>query len=468
MATQSFSGIASGLDTQALIDAASSASRQSRVVPNQKRVTDLQGANTAFTDLKSKLDDLKSTLQSFTSINGGGINKTGTSSRESVVSATATTTASNATYAITVNALATSHTYSFDQTFASTNSPIQSTLTGSEPEADRTISFTVGTGGEAETVSVVATDGAFSAQDYVSAFNTASNTARASLVNIGTASSPSYKIVISSLYEGTEKGTISRTALGAGMTNLAAFSENAAADASVSITGIGTITRSSNSITDVIPGVTLGLSALGNATVKIAEDAPTTITKVQKFVDAYNDIVSFIADNNKITVEESGQDKAITFGPLSSSRIDDNALTAIRSAIAATVVESGSSVRVFADLGITTQRDGSLKLDTNKLQEAISTEVTSVSGIFQSFADGVALTGATIDQYTRFNGLIDITTQANQTTIDELNQRISDAEAMIQRQAEALKARYSRLESLMGKMQNQQQSLTSALSGLGK
>jgi flagellar hook-associated protein 2 len=125
-------------------------------------------------------------------------------------------------------------------------------------------------------------------------------------------------------------------------------------------------------------------------------------------------------------------------------------------------------VRIFADLGITTQRDGSLKLDTNKLQQAISAEPSSVSTIFQGFADTVALTGGTVDQFTRFNGLIDITTRSNQSTIDELNRRISDAEASIQRQAEALKARYARLESIMGKMQNQQQSLTSALSGLSK
>ncbi|MFO0417379.1 MAG: flagellar filament capping protein FliD, partial [Pseudomonadota bacterium] len=140
----------------------------------------------------------------------------------------------------------------------------------------------------------------------------------------------------------------------------------------------------------------------------------------------------------------------------------------LRSVIASTVASSGSSVRIFADLGITTQRDGSLKLDTNKLQQAISAEPISVSTIFQGFADTVALTGGTVDLFTRFNGLIDITTRSNQSTIDELNRRISDAEASIQRQAEALKARYARLESIMGKMQNQQQSLTSALSGLSK
>jgi flagellar hook-associated protein 2 len=121
---------------------------------------------------------------------------------------------------------------------------------------------------------------------------------------------------------------------------------------------------------------------------------------------------------------------------------------------------------VFADLGITTQRDGTLKLDTAKLQEAISAEVGSVSTILQSFADTTALTTGTTDQYTRFNGLLDIVTQANQTTIDDLNKRIAEAEAQIQRQADQLKARYARMESQMGKLQSQQSSLPSALAGL--
>jgi flagellar hook-associated protein 2 len=326
----------------------------------------------------------------------------------------------------------------------------------------------VGTGAEQETVSVVIPDGAYTAQNYVDAFNNASSKARASLINIGTASSPQYKIVISSTYEGTEKGQIARSALGASLTNLSAFSENAASDASLTITGIGTITRSTNSISDVIPGVTLSLSSTGTATVKISEDATSTVTKAQKFIDAYNEIVTFINESSKVTVEENGSEKSVSFGPLNSSRIDENALFALRSAVSSTVASSGSSVRIFADLGITTQRDGTLKLDTNKMQQAIATEPTSVSSVFQGFADTVALTGGTIDQYTRFNGLIDITTRSNQTTIDELNRRISDAEAAIQRQADALKARYARLESIMGKMQSQQQSLTSALSGLSK
>lgn len=466
MSGPSFGGIASGLDTQSLIDATINASRRTRVKPNQDRVAELESTNTALESLTEKLTALRGALNPFTTLEGGGVSKTGTSSKESVVSATAIASATNASYAVTVNTLASNHTYSFDQTYSDTTSAIQSSLTGGEAEADRTVTFKVGTGTEEETVSIVITDGNYSIQNYVEAFNAASSKARASLVNVGTAASPSYKIVISSLYEGTAKGTIVRDSLGASLTDLTGFSESAAANASVTITGIGTVTRATNSISDVIPGVTLNLSSTGTSTVKISEDVPSTITKVQQFIDAYNDLVTYIRENNAVTEEKRGSEITNVFAPLAKSRLDDNVLFSIRSELSQVVASGGSAVRVFADLGITTERDGTLKFDSTKLQGAISAEVTSVTKIFSSFADATATTSGVINQYIRFNGLLDISVAANKTSIDDLNDRIADAEAQLERQTQLLRARYARLEQTMGRLQSQQSSLTSALAGL--
>jgi flagellar hook-associated protein 2 len=299
----------------------------------------------------------------------------------------------------------------------------------------------------------------------VSDFNAASSKAEASLVNTGTESSPAYKIVISGLYEGTEKGTITRTAIGPNLTNLTAYSESAASNSSVSIGGIGTVTRSTNSISDVIPGVTLSLVSAGTATVKIAEDAATTTAKLQDIVTAFNDIVKFISDNNQITRDESGSEVKNILGPLAGTRTDDSALQALRSNISSSIASSGSVVRVFSDLGITTERDGTVKFDTSKLQSALSSEPTSVNDIIKGFADTVALTGGTIDKYTRYSGLLDISINNNKSLITDLNRRITDSEKQIQRMADALKERYARLEGLMSRLQQQQSSLSGALGG---
>lgn len=463
MAGLSFAGLASGIDSQAIIDSTVASARLARVQPNQKKVTELEETNTALESFSTKLDALRTTLQPFTSLSGGGVSKTGSSSKESVVGATATNAASNGSYNVTVNSLAKNHTYSFDQTYSSTSTAIQSTLTGAEPSANRTITFTVGTGSNQETVSVVVTDGSYSISQFVSDFNNASSKAEASLVNVGTESSPSYKVVINSVYEGTEKGTIARTSLGAGLTNLSAVSESAASNSSISISGIGTISRSTNSVSDVIPGVTLNLASAGTATVKIAEDAATTTAKIQDFVNSFNDIVKFLAENNQVIRDETGADVKNVFAPLSGTRTDDSAIQALRQQLSASVASGGSVVRVFSDLGITTERNGSLKFDSSKLQTALSSEPSSVSDLVRSFADATALTGGIVDKYTRYSGLLDISINNNKSLITDLNRRISDAEKQIQRTADSLKERYARLEGLMSKLQQQQSSLSGAL-----
>lgn len=465
MAALSFSGIASGIDSQAIIDSSIASARLARVTPNQTKVGELEETNTALESLGQKLDALRTTLNQFTSLSGGGVSKTGSSSKESVIGATATNAATNGSYDLTVTTLAKNHTYSFDQTYSSSTSPLQSTLTGAEAAGARTVTFTVGTGSYQETVSVVVTNGSYTVSQFVSDFNAASSKAEASLVNIGTDSSPSYKIVISGSYEGTEKGTISRTALGASLTNLTPYSESAASNSSISIGGIGTITRSTNSISDVIPGVTLNLASAGTATVKVAEDAATTTAKMQDFVTAFNDVVKFINENNQVVRDESGGEVKNIFAPLASTRTDDSALQALRAQVASTSASGGSIIRVFSDIGITTERDGTIKFDTTKLQTALSSEPGSVNSIIQTFADSVALTGGTVDRYTRYSGLLDISINNNKSLITDLNRRISDAEKQIQRMADGLKERYARLEGLMSRLQQQQNSLSGALGG---
>lgn len=465
MAALSFSGIASGIDSQAIIDSTIASARLARVTPNQKKVSELEETNSALASLGEKLDTLRTTLSQFSSLSGGGVSKTGSSSKESVVGATASNAATNGSYDITVTTLAKNHTYSFDQTYSSSTTPLQSTLTGGEAAAARTVTFTVGTGTNQETVSVVVTNGSYTIGQFVSDFNASASKAEASLVNTGTETSPAYKIVISGTYEGTEKGTIARTSLGASLTNLIPYSESAAANSAISISGIGSITRGTNSISDVIPGVTINLASAGTATVKIAEDVATTTAKLQDFVTAYNDIVKYIVENNQVTRDESGSEVKNIFAPLAGTRTDDTALQALRQNIASTTASGGSIVRVFSDIGITTERDGTIKFDTAKLQSSLSSEPSSVNDIIKTFADTVSLTGGTVDRYTRYSGLLDISINNNKSLITDLNRRITDAEKQIQRTADALKERYARLEGLMSRLQQQQSSLAGALKG---
>jgi flagellar hook-associated protein 2 len=477
-----FAGIASGIDTTGIIKATSDATRAARVNPLEKQVSELTETNAAYSELKTKLTELQSITLNFATINGGAVSKTGASTDETVATASASNAAANGSYSINVISRAKNHTHSFDDRFSSTSDKLVPLINDGDPAADRTVTYTIGNGTDQKTISVVL-DSNTTVSSFVSSFNqaaaSAGNYATATAVQVGTAAVPSYAIVITTNNEGTQKGQVASVSVGASVTGQARFSgtsqEDPATDATFTVTGInGTITRYSNKVSDVIPGVNLNFVNTGSATITVTEDVSATSSKVQDFVDAFNEIITFINENNAVRREEDGEDVTNVFSPLAKTRTDDNALSSLRNAIVSSSYSSGSAVKIFADFGVTTERDGTLKFDSDKFETALSTEPSSVNQILANFGDKVALTKdpstnnfGVIHQYIGKNLLIDISTTGNTNLMTSLNDKIADAEASIARAEEQMRARFARLEGTMGRLQSQQASLASALAGLG-
>lgn len=468
MPTINFAGLASGIDTNALIDAQSEATRQQRIAPKQDKVAELEDANAAFSTLKNRLGDLRTTLQQFTTLNGGGISKLASSSDEGSISATASNGAANGTYTISsITSLARNHVFSFNNTYPSSGSAINASISNGAPAADRQVAIDVGSG-PSETVTMTLTSST-TLDEFVTQFNSSSTLATASVINVGTSGSPSYKLFITSNKTGIEEGTLA-VSTGIQVGSLGGNTSVAATDAQFTLSGVsGTIKRSTNAIGDLLPGVTFELLATTStpATITVSNDPSRTLSRVQDFVEAYNSIVNFIRQNNSITREENGQDTANIFAPLARTRTDDGALQALRQDLAGASTTGGTTVNVMADLGITTERDGTIAFNSDAFKTALATDSISVDSILKDFADTVAKTGGTVDNYVRFNGMIDISVNSNTSQINSLNRQISDIEALIARQEEQSRVRFARLESLMGDLQSQQSQLTSALSSLG-
>jgi flagellar hook-associated protein 2 len=462
MPTINFSGLASGIDTNALISASSDATRKEREAPDQTKVSQLTDTDSALTTLKTKLVDLQTKIKNFASLNGGALSKDAQSTNESIASAAASNAATNGTYTVNVTQLAKNATYSFDDRFADSSTVINAGMVGTQ-----TVTVTVGSGANMQTVNVDLTNTS-TVSDFISNFNSTATNAQASLVNVGTDDSPSYGIMITSLYEGTSKGLVNVT-VPPGVGALASATSSQATDSQITVSGInGTITRSTNSVADIIPGVTFNLAGIGTTNVTITDDVTATTSKVQDFIDSFNDLVSYVTTNNQITRQDDGTNVSNVFSPLASTRVDDNALSSIRDALAGTVYAGGSAIRIMADLGISTQEDGTLAFNTTTFASSIAKESSSVNNVLKSFADTTSLTGGTIDGYVQFNGMIDIEVNSNETEINDLNQRISEVESQISKTEDDMRSQFANLESTMSKLQSQQQSLTSALAGLGK
>jgi len=479
MAFVNFAGLASGIDTSALIKAVTEAARARSVTPNLNRIENLQGTNTALKELKSKFSALQSLSLGFASLNGGALSKMAISSNENVLTASASKSAPSGTYNVNVEQLAKNGTISFQSSagvYQSADAYINKDYDPEDPPLpglnDQTV-IKIGSvdGSPAEQV-IIENTNSKTLNQFVTEFNQQSLTAQATVVNAGTSGSPDYRIVITSNSEGTEKGTL-EVELGPDVAGgiFDTVSLDQATNARFSIAGIGgSIERASNTISDVLPGISFSLQVAGDAKITVSNDSSQTVAGVQALVDAFNDIVKFINDNNKVVREENGKNVNNIFGSLAATRVDNNALSSLRSGIISSSFVNGgntNTIRIFADLGITTNRDGTLELNTTKLEEALKKEPNSVNNILQKFGDTVAITNGSIAQFTQFNGLFDRSVKGNERQITNLNDRIARAESTIAKQEAMMIQRFSRLEAVMSRMQNQQASLFAALQGLG-
>ncbi|MEZ4754201.1 MAG: flagellar filament capping protein FliD [Bdellovibrionota bacterium] len=351
--------------------------------------------------------------------------------------------------------------------YTSTSAAIASGINNGDAAALRTVSIDIGDS-STETVDIVVTS-TMTLSDFASTFNNTSSRATASVVNVGTSSSPDYRIMITSKKTGLDEGSIGVT-VGASVSGQNAFdnnSEDPALNSTFTIDGIaGTITRQSNTVGDVIPSLSFEFVSTGTATISVGNDIESTKSAVSDLIGEINEIITYVKENNSIERVEDGEEVENIFGPLASTRVDDGVLTALKSNMSGASYSLGTLVKIFADMGVTTERDGTLKFDEDKFQEAMTSEPDSVNNILKSFADAAALTGGTLDTYIRFNGLLDVTINGNSSLIENLNDRIARAEAALAQKEQNMRARFARLESLIGGLQQQQSALSSALAGL--
>lgn len=468
----SFSGIASGIDTDALIKATSDATRATREKPSQTKVTELTDTNTSLTELKKRLSEITTSLSKIGTIAGGAIQHQGTSTDDTTVSATASQQASNGSYIISrVDALAKNATFAFSNVFTSTDQTF--TDAGLTPG---TTTVLIGTGTDQQTITIDSTQSdADSIAEWVTKFNNSTTKAVASIVKFA---DNDYRVLVTSLNTGTAQGQLAVSS--AGPFTDPTGSIDSATNANFTVTGLGAISRTTNTVSDVIPGVTIGLNKVNtttSTTLSVSADVGATTAKVQDFIDRYNKLVQYLADQNKIERQENGKNVTNTFSPLSTTRIDENAVTAIRTAISSAVYnvdsngdgDNENAIRTLADLGIKTNRDGTLTFDTAVFASALSKEPTSANQLLVNFADGLSsFATGTLNEFTKFNGIIDTAITGNNTRISSLNDAIARAEADILKTEENLRARYARLEATLGQLQSQQSTLTSALAGLNK
>lgn len=138
-------------------------------------------------------------------------------------------------------------------------------------------------------------------------------------------------------------------------------------------------TKTSNTITDVIQGVTLNLlKPATGASLSVANDPTATTTAINGFVKAYNDLAKTLADSSAYNA--STKQGAILQG----NSTVRNLQSQLRNMLSASVSGTSGTLTTLSQIGITFQKDGSLAVDATKLSAAMTTYPNDIGSLFAS------------------------------------------------------------------------------------
>lgn len=356
---------------------------------------------TAYQNMQSLLQALQSAAQALSGPDGqsstasafadrtASLSSSSSTSAASLLSATVDPGTSTGTHQIVVQQLAQA------EQIASASQSSESSALGYSG------TFTIGAGSASASVTVTS---GMSLSDIASAINdtSAQSGVTASVVEVSssdyvlevTASSADSAIAMST----TGGSVLSSLGLTGSDGITAADVIQKAQPAELTVDGISGITRSSNTISDVISGVTLdltGADANTTVTMTVAPDTGTVTNAIDAFVTAYNNWESFVSENQATNSDGTASSSATLFGD---STLRD-ASTAIGNAISSMVDDTS-----LGSIGVTMNSSNQLSVDATTLAGALSSDFSSVQSLFAyqatSSSNNLQLAGDNSSTYT--------------------------------------------------------------------
>ncbi len=367
------SGLISGVDYRSLIDqiitneSAPANALRAKQQGNKDQVTALDTYRSLLATVQTAVKDLKSG-SAFDAI---GASVGVVSGTRALVSATGNINAAVGNYQIQVTSLARS------QKLGSTSSATPTTALGLAAG-----SFTV----NGATISVDGSDTLTTLRDKLNAANTGPTASKVS-ASILQVDATHYRLVLTSDATGQAGMTIANVSGGApqalGLTDGSNVIQQSAvlvagADSAFSVDGVA-MSRSSNTVTDAIQGVTLNLVAQENGaitTLTIERSVDAARASMQAFVDSWNKLVDFVKTQQ--TPPAAGKTAPVLFG--------DQLLKTVSATLSRQLLNSingaSADLSTAAMAGVSIGKDGKLTLDTSKFDTAFKTRLEDVRTLF--------------------------------------------------------------------------------------
>lgn len=426
------------------------ASKGTRFTEQKQEYTTSQNAwkdmNTRLDNLYTRLDD----LQNPETFNSKAVNMTGPEN----VTVTASTSAATGDYKLHVDRLAT-----------------QTRLTGDRVAVNGDIRTELGHSGtltvNAVDINIEASDSLLSISEKINSSSDETGV-RSNIVD--------NRLVLTH----TEYGANDITVAGAvaGDVGLAGIAADTGQTSQFSVDGI-VIERDTNSIDDVIDGVTFDLTNVHTGSestlVSVTDDLDKAAETLQKFVDQYNSTQSFITSQLSVGDPSASNNKT---GALSG----DGTLMRLQSSLRSMVTSReahGTSIKGLQELGVSVDRNGTASFDREKLETQIKEKPNEVNDFFSSSTttpgeagapDVTERNGFSTDMRSLVNQYISSSSGVIKTRQDTYDRMIRDVNKRIDRFDERLAMRkeryikqFSALDTAMMQAESQMNSMFSQL-----
>lgn len=154
------------------------------------------------------------------------------------------------------------------------------------------------------------------------------------------------------------------------------FTETTTAQsANLSINGIN-ITSASNTVNDAVQGTAITLSKTGSTSLALSNNTAGVLNSINTFVKGFNDLQ---ATFKSLTGFDAATKKG---GVLTGDAAARGAQTQVRNALSSAVNGLGGNITTLSSIGINFQKDGTLSVDSTKLQAAVNNNFKEISGLF--------------------------------------------------------------------------------------
>jgi len=221
--------------------------------------------------------------------------------------------------------------------------------------------------------------------------------------------------------------------------------------------------RDSNTISDAIPGLTLDLSKLGEASVSVALNDDAIVNGLKGFIDEYNSLLDLIAKYN--FWDNDTKTGGLLFGDPLLQRL----LSEIRSSIFRSIGDSLPGFAFVGQIGISTgplgasSRDGKLSLDESKFREALAADREGVIRLLSGEGDPESPDSSgiltkfqsTLQMYTSYNGFLPLRDAQFEAQNKDISRQMENLEQRLDMKLNRLQRQFTALEKCLMQMETQ-------------